>query len=87
MTSSQKIGALYRDLAPEILQTVRWFSCQDDPDKSIAGLPLAMSVQNCPAHRGAVLTAAQSLHLPFVEENIMPNVNPPFQISPSTQRR
>ena len=38
-----------------------------------------MSVQNCPAHRGAFFAAAESLHLPFVEENIMPNVNPPFQ--------
>ena len=38
-----------------------------------------MSAQNGPAHRGAFFTAAESLPLPFLEENIMSNDNPRLQ--------
>ena len=52
MAESQKIGALYRDLAAESCKPFGGFLAQDDPAKSIS-LTLAMSAKNGPARRGA----------------------------------
>ena len=75
VAESQKIGALYRDLAKQAYKPFGGLPAKC-LDKSIT-LTLAMSVQNCPAHRGACLNR-EPLPSRVSRGDIMSHVNSAF---------
>ena len=70
-----------------ILQTVRWISCQDDPDKSISLNPRDVSAKLPCSSRGFFLPQPRACTCRFSRRTSCPMIIRGSRISPSIQRR